>query len=146
MKKYKILFTIIVSFYCTTCISQDYDTVKYFLSDKQIRRIKNKESVTIKSKFWISKHKLKQEDYCIIEGVLLDRLSRKPIRTANVYVSYENGTATDENGFFCLKVKEGKHTVKFQCIGYPDFKIERIKINKSEKIKVVLFYGAAWIK
>lgn len=132
--------------YSTNCLSQECDTAKYLLNDRQIRRVMQKVNVEIKSKYCISKHKLKQEDYCIIEGVLLDRLSRKPIRTANVYVSYENGTATDENGFFCLKVKEGKHTVKFQCIGYPDFKIERIKINKSEKIKVVLFYGAAWIK
>lgn len=132
--------------YSTNCLSQECDTAKYLLNDRQIRRVMQKVNVEIKSKYCISKHKSENNDKCIIQGVLLDRISGAPIVGANVYLSNDNGIPTDNNGLFKLEVEEGKHTLKFQSIGYSDFAIKRIKIEKSEIIKIVIFYGKSWIR
>jgi TonB-linked SusC/RagA family outer membrane protein len=65
----------------------------------------------------------------------------KPLQSATVReISTKNGTTSDENGHFTLKVKDDNATLEIQFIGYLS---QKIKVAGKETIAVVLKENAA---
>lgn len=67
----------------------------------------------------------------IIRGTVIDSSTGEPIMQANVIIN-GNGTTTDFDGNYSLKVNEGTYVVTFSLLGYTSKKIENIIVIKDD--------------
>jgi hypothetical protein len=75
--------------------------------------------------------------YFTLSGYVKDS-SGQAISSVSIRVRNDNlGTATDENGYFKIKLEEGYYEISITAIGYQD-KSLNIPINKDVNVKVIL--------
>ena len=67
-----------------------------------------------------------------LEGFVKDKNTSEPLIGANIVLEDGNGTSTDIDGKYLLKIFPGKHKVTFKYLGYSEI-VKNIEIQKGEK-------------
>lgn len=78
-----------------------------------------------------------QAQTSIIKGIVRDE--RGPLAGASVAVSNNNGTTTNENGEYELKVSPGRHTITITYAGYQLYSTQtNVRANETESVNATL--------
>ena len=68
----------------------------------------------------------------VIKGKILDASSQEPLIGVNILFNKSEGTSSDLNGNYQLKVSEGEYEITFKYIGYST-QFKKIKVSSSEQ-------------
>ena len=74
-----------------------------------------------------------------LKGIVVDKSSKLPVENVNVMVGLFKGAITDKDGKFLIKLRLGKHRIKFSHVGYETMYVEIEQWQPGEReIKVEL--------
>ncbi len=75
-----------------------------------------------------------------IKGKIIDATTKEALIGVNISLNNGNGTATDINGNYQLKLQEGEHKISFKYIGYENInKAVTLSKNQNKTIDISLF-------